>query len=61
MTYLTDVNLHLELAMATQEMVEIREDSEESLEMKDDNNWDNESNIYICQDANCLIILNGGR
>jgi hypothetical protein len=48
MTYLTDVNLHLELAMATQEMVKIREDSEESLEVKDDNSWDNDHNLYIC-------------
>ncbi len=38
MTYLIDVNLHLELAMATQKMVEIREDSEESSEAKDDGN-----------------------
>jgi hypothetical protein len=47
--------------MIVQKMVEIGDDSGESLELKDDDNWDNECNLGIWQDVNCFTILNGGR
>lgn len=47
MTCLTSVNFHLELIMVLQKMVEIRDDSGEFLEAKDDDNWDNECNLNI--------------
>lgn len=57
MTYLTNVNLHLELAMATPKMLEIGEDSAEYLEVEDDDNGDNERNLDIWQDVNCLMVF----
>jgi len=44
---LVDVNLHLELIMDTQEMVDIGNDIEESLKEENRDNWDNEHNIDI--------------
>lgn len=61
MTCLISVNLHLKLIMVVQKMVEIGDDGGESLEVEDDDNWDNECNLDIWQDVNCLIVLNGGR
>jgi hypothetical protein len=55
------VNLHLKIIMVVQKMVEIKDDGGECLEAKDDENWDNECNLNIWQDVNCLIVLNGGR
>jgi hypothetical protein len=45
--HLVDVSLHLELIMATQEMVDIGDDIEESTKEENDDNWDNEHNTNI--------------
>jgi hypothetical protein len=47
MTCLINVNLHLELTMVIQKMVEIGDDGGKSLEVEDDDNWDNECNLDI--------------
>jgi hypothetical protein len=61
MTYVINVNLHLELTMVVQEMVEIGDDNGKSLGVKEDDNRDNECNLDIWQNVNCFTILNGGR
>ncbi len=44
---LVDVNLHLELTMVTQEMVDIGNEIEESSKENNHDNWDNEHNTDI--------------
>lgn len=44
---LVHVNLHLELTMATQEMVDIGNDIEKSSKEDNHDNWDNEHNTNI--------------
>jgi hypothetical protein len=58
----TDVKLHLELAMAIHEMVDMGDDSNGSIEEEDvneDQNNEHHSDIY--NDVNCLIVLNRRR
>lgn len=55
----TDVKLHLELAMAIHEMVDMGDDSSGSIEEEDVNeNQNNEHHSDIYNDVNCLTILN---
>jgi hypothetical protein len=42
-------------------MLKIGEGNAKSSEVEDDDNGDNECNLDIWQDVNCLTVLNGGR
>jgi hypothetical protein len=55
-----NVKLHLELALATQEMVDLGDDSNESREENEkDQNNEHHNDIYNA--INYFIFLNGGR
>jgi len=55
------VKLHLELALATQEMVDLGDDSNECIREENEKDQNNEHHNDIWNDINYFIVLSGGR
>jgi len=55
------VKLHLELALATQEMVDLGDDSNECIREENEKDQNNEHHNDIWNDINYLIVLSEGR
>jgi arginase family enzyme len=58
---LINVKLHLELALATEKIVDLGDDSNESTREENEEDQSNEHHNDIYNDINYFIFLNGGR
>jgi len=56
---LTNISMHLKLAMVVQHMVDKDEDLGDISKEMDKEDWDNSENIDIWLDVNYFIVLNG--